>query len=83
MHCTLRADYAASASDSSVLQRPLKEELLPEDVRNVFDYPRNLKDKCVTVIHILYLDVPYLRSNACVLRTVACLLRLSFHWCLL
>jgi hypothetical protein len=50
MVCVLRADYAATASDSSVLQRPLKEELSPEDVRNVFDYPRNLHEKCVAAI---------------------------------
>ena len=42
----LRADYAAAASDSGVLQRPLKEELTAEDVKNVFDYPRNLHEKC-------------------------------------
>ncbi|CAL8463887.1 g3422 [Coccomyxa elongata] len=45
VHCLLRADYAATASDSSVLQRPLKDELTPEEVRNVFDYPRNLPEK--------------------------------------
>lgn len=41
----LHADYAAKAGDSAVLQRPLKSELLPEEIHNVFGYPRNLKDK--------------------------------------
>lgn len=50
VHCLLRADYAATASDSSVLQRPLKEELLPEEVHNVFDYPRNLNEKCAAAL---------------------------------
>ncbi|CAL5222918.1 g5351 [Coccomyxa viridis] len=45
IHCVLRADYAATACDSSVLRRPLKEELQPADVRNVFDFPRNLQEK--------------------------------------
>ena len=45
IHCQLRADYAATACDSSVLRRPLKEELQPEDVKNVFDFPRNLHEK--------------------------------------
>ena len=45
MQCVLRADYAATAADSSVLRRPLKEELSPEEVQNVFDYPRNLHEK--------------------------------------
>lgn len=45
IHCLLRADYAATASDSSVLRRPLKEELRPGDVKNVFDFPRNLLEK--------------------------------------
>ena len=51
VHCLLRADYAATASDSSILQRPLKEELTPEEVRNVFDYPRNLGEKCAAAPH--------------------------------
>ncbi|KAL4446799.1 hypothetical protein ABPG77_008043 [Micractinium sp. CCAP 211/92] len=41
------ADYQAKAGDSAVLQRPLKSELLPEEIHNVFGYPRNLKDKYV------------------------------------
>lgn len=41
----VHADYAAKAGDSAVLQRPLKAELLPEEIQNVFGYPRNLKDK--------------------------------------
>lgn len=39
------ADYQAKAGDSAVLQRPLKSELLPEEIHNVFGYPRNLKEK--------------------------------------
>jgi hypothetical protein len=42
---TARADYAAKAGDSAVLQRPLKSELLPDEIHNVFGYPRNLKEK--------------------------------------
>ncbi len=41
----LHADYAAKAGDSAVLQRPLKSELLPEEIHNVFGYPRNLKER--------------------------------------
>ncbi|KAI7836721.1 hypothetical protein COHA_009419 [Chlorella ohadii] len=33
------------AGDSAVLQRPLKSELLPEEIHNVFGYPRNLKER--------------------------------------
>lgn len=44
--CTgVHADYQAKAGDSAVLQRPLKAELLPEEIHNVFSYPRNLKDR--------------------------------------
>ena len=43
--CLSRADYVASATDSDVLQRPIKEELKPHEVKNVFGYPRNLKQK--------------------------------------
>jgi hypothetical protein len=39
------ADYAAKAGDSAVLQRPLKAELLPDEIQHVFGYPRNLKDR--------------------------------------
>lgn len=42
----LHQDYAATASDAGVLQRPLKEELRPGDVRKVFGFPRNLRDRC-------------------------------------
>ena len=42
---TPHADYQAKAGDSAVLQRPLKSELLPEEIHNVFGYPRNLKDR--------------------------------------
>ena len=41
----LHADYAAKAGDSAVLQRPLKSELLPEEIHNVFGSPRNLKER--------------------------------------
>jgi calcium-dependent protein kinase len=40
----VHADYQAKAGDSSVLQRPLKAELLPSEVRNVFSFPRNLRE---------------------------------------
>jgi hypothetical protein len=39
------ADYQAKAGDSAVLQRPIKCELLPEEILSVFGYPRNLKDR--------------------------------------
>lgn len=38
------ADYAANAGDDAVLQRPLKSELLPEEIVNVFGYPRDLRE---------------------------------------
>ena len=41
----LQQDYAATASDAGVLQRPLKEELKPAEVKKVFGYPRNLRDR--------------------------------------
>ncbi|KAL4518747.1 hypothetical protein Ndes2437B_g00828 [Nannochloris sp. 'desiccata'] len=40
----VHADYQAKAGDSTVLQRPLKAELLPSEVRNVFSFPRNLRE---------------------------------------
>jgi hypothetical protein len=43
---TERADYASSASDSNVLRLPIKQELTPKDVVDVFDYARNLRQKC-------------------------------------
>lgn len=47
--CTLiitcvHADYQAKAGDSSVLQRPLKTELQPSEIRDVFGFPRNLRE---------------------------------------
>lgn len=39
------SDYVATASDASVLQRPLKEELHQHEVRKVFGFASNLKDK--------------------------------------
>ena len=41
----LQQDYAATASDTGVLQRPLKEELTHEDVLRVFGFPRNLRER--------------------------------------
>lgn len=41
----LHADYQAKAGDSSVLQRPLKSELLPSEIRNVFGFPRNVRER--------------------------------------
>lgn len=43
---TTNADYTATASDSRVLQRPLREELRPREITNVFDHPRNLRERC-------------------------------------
>ena len=40
----VHADYQAKAGDSTVLQRPLKAELLPTEIRNVFGFPRNLRE---------------------------------------
>lgn len=36
------ADYAAKAGDSAVLQRPLRAELHPEEIKQVFGYRRDL-----------------------------------------
>ena len=41
----LHQDYAATASDAGVLKRPLKEELKPHEVKNVFGFPRSLREK--------------------------------------
>ncbi len=41
----LHADYSAKAGDSDVLQKPLKCELSPSEVRNVFGFGRNIRDK--------------------------------------
>lgn len=38
------ADYAANAGDEPVLQRPFKSELFPEEITNVFGYPRDLRE---------------------------------------
>ena len=62
----LRADYAATAADSCVLRRPLKEELSPEEVKNVFDYPRNLHEKCaLTRAASCALHVSVFTAQAC------------------
>ena len=39
-------DYAPSPTDDSILQMPLKQELMPEDMTNVFGYPRDLRRRC-------------------------------------
>ena len=39
-------DYAPSPTDDSVLQRPSKQELMPEDMTDVFGYPRDLRRRC-------------------------------------
>lgn len=41
----IHADYAAKATDGAVLQRPLKVELLPSEIKDVFGFPRNLKER--------------------------------------
>lgn len=67
VRCVLRADYAATAADSCVLRRPLKDELTPEEVSNVFDYPRNLHEKCAA-LGLLSCDLacgPGRRSKPC------------------
>lgn len=42
---SLHADYQAKATDSEVLRRPLKSELQSHEIRNVFGFPRNLRDR--------------------------------------
>ena len=42
---SLHADYQAKATDSEVLKKPLKAELQSHEIRNVFGYPRNLRDR--------------------------------------
>jgi calcium-dependent protein kinase len=41
----LHADYSAKATDNEVLKKPLKSELSAHEVRNVFGFPRNLRDR--------------------------------------
>lgn len=38
-------DYSAKVGDSDILQKPLKCELTASEVRNVFGFPRNVRDK--------------------------------------
>lgn len=38
-------DYAPAANDEGVLLKPLKEELAPVEVLNVFNYARNLRER--------------------------------------
>ncbi|KAK9823598.1 hypothetical protein WJX72_004124 [[Myrmecia] bisecta] len=40
-----REDYPATASDSSILQLPSKQELTPRQVKDVFGYPRTLRKR--------------------------------------
>lgn len=42
----IHQDYAAVDSDSAVLKRPLKDVLTAEEVKDVFGYPRDLRDWC-------------------------------------
>ena len=42
-----KTDYSPSASDDEVLQKPPKEPLDLEDVKNVFSYPRDIEDRYV------------------------------------
>lgn len=42
----VHADYQAKATDDAVLRRPLKMELQPEEITEVFGYARDLSDKC-------------------------------------
>ena len=39
-------DYAPSPTDDSILQMPSKQELKPEDMTDVFGYPRDLRRRC-------------------------------------
>ena len=39
-------DYAPSPTDDSILQMPSKQELMPEDMTDVFGYPRDLRRRC-------------------------------------
>ena len=41
-------DYAPSPTDDSILQLPLKQELMPEDMTSVFGYPRDLRRRRAT-----------------------------------
>ena len=49
----LAQDYAAVASDADVLRRPLKDQLTPQDVKNVFDYPRDVREWCAQILLLL------------------------------
>ncbi|KAK9813845.1 hypothetical protein WJX73_001529 [Symbiochloris irregularis] len=48
----LQQDYAATASDAHVLQRPIKEQLQAHEVKNVFGFPRDLRDR-YSIGHVL------------------------------
>ena len=53
----IHQDYAAVDSDSAVLKRPLKDVLAAEDVKNVFGYPRDLRDwyaSCLSSIDLCF-----------------------------
>ncbi len=40
-------DYAPSPTDSEVLKMPIRQELKPEQMVNVFGYPRDLRRRSV------------------------------------
>lgn len=44
-HVVAATDYAPAANDEGVLLKPLKEELAPVEVLNVFNYARNLRER--------------------------------------
>ena len=57
-------DYAPSPTDDSILQLPLKQELLPEDMTNVFGYPRDLRRRHA-VLTCPSEDLPIQSANCC------------------
>ena len=40
-------DYAPSPTDNDVLKLPIKQELKPEQMTQVFGFPRDLRRRCV------------------------------------
>ncbi len=42
-------DYAAKASDTPVLQKPLKQELDPSELADVFGFSRDLRLRCANL----------------------------------
>jgi calcium-dependent protein kinase len=45
LRVTAHIDYTATASDDGVLRLPPRLELMPDEIRNVFNYPRNIYSK--------------------------------------